>query len=85
MKTQQLDLDAENNNNNEKNTEDLFPFENKFAKIEKLEEDVIRKICPLCGIIKDLEYAKTNSGYTQKVCEQCAVKYVKWWRDKLNE
>ena len=78
MKTQQLDLDVNNNNN----TESLFPFENKFAKIEKLEEDVIRKICPLCGVMKDLTYTKNNSGYNQKICEECAIKYVRWWRNR---
>lgn len=81
MRTQQLDLDVENNNN----IEDLFPFENNIAKIERLEEDIIRKTCPLCGIMKDLAYVKTNSGYIQKICLQCAIKYVKWWKDKLDE
>ena len=83
MKTQQLDLDTKIKI--EIDIEKVFPFKNKFVKIEKLEEDVIRKICPLCGIIKDLEYAKTNSGYTQKICEECSVKYVKWWKDRLDE
>lgn len=75
MKTKQLDFE-------ENNIKDLLPFENKFAKVEKLEEETIRKVCPLCGLMKDLEYAKTNSGYVQKICEECAIKYVRWWNDK---
>ena len=84
MNTKQLDLDEKIETENI-DIEKMFPFENEFAKIEKLEEDVIRKICPLCGLMKDLEYVKTNSGYVQKICEECAVKYVKSWNDKINE
>ena len=81
MNTKQLDLDRKVEIKNI-DIEKAFPFKNEFASIEKLEEDIIRKICPLCGIIKDLEYAKINSGYIQKICEECAIKYVKWWKDK---
>lgn len=82
MKTQQLDLDAKLSRENI-DIENLFPFENKFVKIENLEEeDIIRRICPLCGVMNDLLYIKTNSGYNQKICEKCAIKYVNWWSDK---
>ena len=84
MNTKQLDLDRKVEAENI-DVEKVFPFKNNFASIEKLEEDIIRKICPLCGIMKDLEYAKTNSGYIQKICEECAIKYVKWWKDRLDE
>lgn len=86
MNTKQLDLDVKTDIETKvENMEELFPFENKFAKVEKLEEEVIRKVCPLCGLMKDLEYAKTNSGYIQKICKECAIKYVKWWNDKVDE
>ena len=81
MNTKQLDLDTKSKKE-DIDTEKMFPFKNEFASIEKLEEDIIRKICPLCGAMKDLEFAKTNSGYIQRICLECAVKYVKWWEDR---
>lgn len=81
MNTKQLDLDVKVETENI-DIGKTFPFKNGFASIEKLEDDVIRKICPLCGTMRDLEYAKTNSGYIQKICEECAIKYVKWWKDR---
>ena len=81
MNTKQLDLDTKSKKE-DIDIEKIFPFKNNFASIEKLEEDIIRKMCPLCGVMKDLSYTKTNSGYTQKICEECAIKYVKWWKDR---
>lgn len=74
MNTQKICLDTKNNSSS---IEGLFPFENKFVEIEKIEVNITRKTCPLCGFIKDLEYTKINNGFIQKICTQCAIKYVK--------
>ena len=84
MRTQQLSLDTKiSNKNKNNNIKVVFPFKNKFASIEKLDEEgIISGICPLCGLMMDLVYTKVNSGYIQKICAQCAIKYVSWWSNR---
>ena len=75
IETEQQDLNILYEESKESTKPQPLSFENIWTSVMPIEPQ--EDVCSLCGKVKALAYEKNNQGYTMRICEVCAIAYMK--------